>query len=39
MGKPWDLAAVMQREKDALIAETRIAQCPPLVAVNNMLTM
>ena len=36
MGKPWDLTAVMLREKDALMAETRIAQCPPLVAVNNM---
>jgi hypothetical protein len=36
MGKAMDLAAVMQREKDALVVEMRIAQCPPLVAVNDM---
>jgi hypothetical protein len=28
--------AIIRRERDALIAETRIAQCPPFVAVNNM---
>src|SRR4051812_27460512 len=31
-----DLAAVIGREHDALAAETRIARCPPLVAVNDM---
>jgi hypothetical protein len=31
-----DIASVIQREREALIAETRIAQCPPFVAVNNM---
>jgi len=30
-----NLAEVLEREKNALIAETQIAQCPPLVAVNN----
>jgi hypothetical protein len=36
MLKPPDVAGVIQREHDALAAETRSAQCPPLVAVNNM---
>ena len=36
MIKPTTVAAVIQREHDALAAETRIAQCPPLVAVNDM---
>jgi hypothetical protein len=27
---------VIQREREGLIAETRFAQCPPFVAVNNM---
>jgi hypothetical protein len=31
-----DVAAVIRREHDALATETRIAQCPPFVAVNNM---
>jgi len=29
------LAEVLQREKEAMIRETRIAQCPPFVAVND----
>ncbi len=36
MPNPADVGGVIQREHDALAAETRIAQCPPLVAVNNM---
>jgi hypothetical protein len=36
MPKLPDVAGVIQREHDALIAETRIAQCPPFVAVNSM---
>jgi hypothetical protein len=36
MANPVDVEGVIQREHDALAAETRIAQCPPLVAVNNM---
>ena len=31
-----NLAEVIEREKDALALETRMAQCPPLVAVNEM---
>lgn len=31
-----DVAAVIQREHDALASETRLAQCPPIVAVNQM---
>jgi hypothetical protein len=34
--KPENIDGVIQREREALIAETRIAQCPPFVAVNNM---
>jgi hypothetical protein len=30
------IESVIQRERAGLIAETRIAQCPPFVAVNNM---
>src|SRR4051794_24164365 len=36
MPKLPDIAAVVKREHDALAAETHIAQCPPLVAVNNL---
>ncbi len=36
MPNPADVGGVIQREHEALAAETRIAQCPPLVAVNNM---
>ncbi len=28
--------SVIEREREGLMAETRIAQCPPFVAVNNM---
>ena len=35
MPKPVDIVVVIQREHDALAAETRIAQCPPIVAVND----
>jgi hypothetical protein len=31
-----DISTVIKREHDALAAETKIAQCPPLVAVNDM---
>jgi hypothetical protein len=31
-----DVASVIRREHDAFIAETRMAQCPPFVAVNQM---
>lgn len=31
-----DLSAVIRREQAGLAAETRIAQCPPFVAVNNL---
>jgi hypothetical protein len=36
LANPVDVPGVIQREHDALAAETRLAQCPPLVAVNNM---
>lgn len=36
MPKLPDIAAVIKREQDALAAETRIAKCPPFVAVNDM---
>ncbi len=36
MTNPLNVAGVIQREHNALAAETRVAQCPPLVAVNNM---
>jgi hypothetical protein len=36
MPKLPDVASVIRREQDALAAETRIAQCPPFVAVNSM---
>ncbi len=35
MKNPVDVAGVIQREHDALALETRIAQCPPIVAVND----
>jgi len=36
MSNPTDIAGVIRREHDALASETRIAQCPPIVAVNDM---
>jgi len=36
MSNPVDVAGVIHREHSALAAETRIAQCPPIVAVNDM---
>lgn len=36
MPKLADISTVLKREHDALAAETRISQCPPLVAVNDM---
>jgi len=36
MQKLPNLAAVIKREQDALATETKIAQCPPLVAVNQL---
>jgi hypothetical protein len=35
MTNPSSVTEVIEREHDALAAETRLAQCPPLVAVNN----
>ncbi len=35
MPKLPDIIAVISREHDGLAAETRIAQCPPFVAVND----
>lgn len=35
MPNPTNVADIIRREHDALAAETRIAQCPPLVAVNE----
>ncbi len=35
MAGELDVGAVVRRERDALAAETRIAHCPPLVAVND----
>jgi hypothetical protein len=31
-----DIGSVIRHEQDALATETRIAQCPPFVAVNNL---
>src|SRR5450432_751488 len=36
MANLQNVAAVVQREQDALALESRIAQCPPFVAVNNL---
>lgn len=36
MEESIDLDAVIRREKDGLTAETRLAACPPFVAVNNL---
>ena len=36
MPKLPDIASVIKREHDALAAETKIAQCPPFVALNDM---
>ena len=36
MSNPVDVAGVIRREHDALAVETRITQCPPIVAVNDM---
>jgi hypothetical protein len=36
MPDPKNVESVVRREHDAMIAETRIAQCPPFVAVSNM---
>ena len=36
MSNPADVAGVIRRERDALATETRIAQCPPIVALNEM---
>lgn len=35
MAGQLDVGGVVRRERDALAAETRIAHCPPLVAVND----
>lgn len=35
MKNPANVAEVIRREHDALALETRIAQCPPIVAVND----
>jgi hypothetical protein len=35
MAVELDVGAVVQKERDALAAETRIAHCPPLVAVSD----
>jgi hypothetical protein len=36
MSAPLNVDSVIESEREAMIAETRIAQCPPFVAVNNM---
>ena len=35
MSERLDVASVIKREHDAVVMETQIAQCPPLVASNN----